>query len=90
MSGIVKAPIPKNVSELRSFLDLVNYYHKFLLDLATMLVPLYALLQKKTSWTWGKLQDDAFNQVKELLKSFRVLVHFDASLPLLLECDASP
>ena len=90
VSGIVKAPTPKNVSELRSFLGLVNYYHKFLPDLTTMLAPLYALLQKKTPWTWGKSQDDAFNQVKELLKSSRVLVHFDASLPLLLECDASP
>ena len=90
VSGIVKAPNPKNVSELRSFLGLVNYYHKFLPDLATMLAPLYALLQKKTPWTWGKSQEDAFNQVKELLKSSRVLVHFDASLPLLLECDALP
>ena len=62
VSGIVKAPTPKNVSELRSFLGLVNYYHKFLPDLATMLAPLYALLQKKIScMTWGKSQDDAFN-----------------------------
>ena len=37
VAGIVKAPAPRNVSELRSFLGLVNYYGKFLPDLANTL-----------------------------------------------------
>ena len=90
VSGIVNAPTPKSVSELRSFLGLVNYYHKFLPDLATTLAPLYALLQKKQMWSWKQEQEEAFNHVKQLLQSSRVLVHFDPSLPLILECDASP
>ena len=88
--GILKAPAPRNVTELRSFLGLVNYYGKFLPDLATTLAPLYALLQKQKKWAWGREQKEAFQKVKDLLKSSRVLVHFDDKLPLILSCDASP
>lgn len=88
--GIVEAPAPRNVAELRSFLGLVNYYGKFLPDLATTLSPLYTLLQKQKKWTWGPDQKKAFSHVKDMLKSSRVLVHFDDQLPLILSCDASP
>ena len=46
--AIVDAPEPRNLSELRSFLGIVNYYGKFLPDLATTLSPMYQLLQKST------------------------------------------
>ena len=90
VSAIVNAPAPQNVTELRSFLGLVNYYGKFLPDLATTLSPLYQLLQKQKKWTWGNSQEKAFEEVKSLLQSSRVLVHFDDKLPLILSCDASP
>ena len=35
--AVFNAPIPENVQQLRSFLGLVNYYHKFLPNLATTL-----------------------------------------------------
>ena len=90
VEAILKAPAPKNVGELRSFLGLVNYYGKFLPDLATTLSPLYELLQKTTKWTWGRRQREAFAAVKDLLRSPQVLVHYDQKLPLILACDASP
>ena len=90
MKAIVDAPAPRNVTELRSFLGLVNYYGNFLPDLATTLSPLYSLLQKQKRWTWGQRQKDAFKSVKDLLMSSRVLVHFDDSLPLVLACETSP
>ena len=78
------------MAELRSFLGLVNYYGKFLPNLATVLSPLYLLLQKKQEWTWNSDQEEAFHKVKELLKSSRVLVHFDSTLLIILSCDALP
>ena len=42
--AITDAPTPTNVAQLRSFLGLVNYYGKFLPQLATTLAPLYSLL----------------------------------------------
>ena len=90
VDAIVNAPAPMNVTELRSFLGLVNYYGKFLPNLATLLSPLYALLQKRRPWKWAAEQAKTFRDVKALLQSSRVLVHFDDSLPLVLETDASP
>jgi len=90
ITAITDAPVPSNVTELKSFLGLVNYYGKFLPNLATQLCPLYQLLNKKTRWSWGQPQNDAFNKVKDAVKSASLLVHFDSSLPLILSCDASP
>ena len=42
--SIVEAPELRSVGELRSFLGMVNYYGKFLPDLATPLSPMYQLL----------------------------------------------
>ena len=44
LQAILQAPTPRNVQELRSFLGLVNYYGKFISNLATILHPLNALL----------------------------------------------
>ena len=66
---IVNAPVPQNMSQLKSFLGLLNYYAKFLPNLSTTLAPLYDLLQKQTEWGCGRQQEEAFNDAKELLSS---------------------
>lgn len=52
--------------------------------------PLYQLLQKNTKWSWGPSQCKAFEGVKELFTSNKLLVHYDPAKELLLACDASP
>ena len=46
---IVNAPVPRNVSELKSYLGLINYYAKFLPQLCTTLAPLHYLRRKYLS-----------------------------------------
>lgn len=75
---------------MKSFIGLVNYYGKFLPDLSTVLSPLYRLLRKEDKWCWGKEQQTAFEKVKSLLTSDRLLVHYDPDQELILACDASP
>ena len=88
--AILEAPTPKNTTELRAFLGLINYYGKFLPNLSMVLIPLYKLLKNNTSWKWSTEQAKAFQDAKNLLKSPRVLIHYDSSRPLMLTCDASP
>ena len=90
VAAIVDAPNPQNLTQLRSFLGTVNYYGKFLPDLATRLSPLYQLLKQTSAWHWGPRQRKASKEVKRLLQSSQVLTYFNDQLPLILECDASP
>lgn len=92
LRAVRDAPTPTNVTELRSFLGMINYYHKFLKNLSSVLAPLHELLRDdaQARWKWTDRHTTAFNQAKALLQSSQVLVPFDPSLPLILSCDASP
>ena len=88
--AILQAPAPKCTTELRAFLGLINYYGKFFPNLSMVLTPLHKLLRNNTRWSWKTEQSRAFEDAKNLLRSPRVLVHYDSSRPLVLSCDASP
>lgn len=76
LRAIAEAPPPKDVSQLRSFLGFVNYYNRFLPNLATVLYPLNALLQVRKKWMWTKQCAEAFQEAKRLVMSDTVLTHF--------------
>ena len=84
------APRPKDVSQLRSFSGMLNYYSKFIKDFSSKLHPLYQLLSNKTEWFWTKECETAFIWAKEVFSSKQVLVHYDPLKPLILSVDASP
>ena len=88
--AIRDAPSPTNITELKSFLGLLNYYHKFLPNLATTLAPLHQLLHKETKWKWTQDHENSFQKAKSLLHSSSLLVHYDPVKPLSISCDASP
>ena len=89
VGAIMEAPAPQNVSQLCSFLGMLNYYAKFLPQLSTKLAPLYSLLQKKKKWARGDAQKRAFQEAKESLMSNRILTHYNPQQELILSCDAS-
>ena len=77
------------MSEHRSFLGMVQYYHSFFPGLATTLAPLHWLLQKNVQWEWTEECQKAFEACKEGLTSDLLLVHYDLNRELRLACDAS-
>eukprot|EP00731_Ephydatia_muelleri_P020882 Em0013g609a len=89
VEAMVKAPAPRNITELKSFLGMVNYYAKFLPNVSTHLFPLYALLKKEHGWKWDKECQHAFVLIKKMLSSTQVLTPYDPKLPLRLAADAS-
>lgn len=89
IKAIDEMPRPSNVSELRSFLGMINYYGRFIKNLSMILEPLHTLLQKETSFKWTREREQAFQLAKENFKNDMVLAHYDPRLPLILATDAS-
>ena len=90
LEAIQAAPAPKNIQELRSFLGLLHYYGKFILDLASLVHPLNQLLHSgRSTWTWTEECEQAFVLAKKQLTSATVLAHYNPQYPLCLAADAS-
>lgn len=69
--------LPGNFSSLRSFLGSVQFYGKFLPNLATITEPLHRLTKKGIPWSWSTAEQEAFQKLKDLLCTDTILVHFD-------------
>ncbi|XP_064483050.1 uncharacterized protein K02A2.6-like [Ornithodoros turicata] len=89
LKAIREAPTPSNVTELKAFLGLLNFYSRFLPNTATVLEPLYKLLKKNAQWQWSADCENSFKRAKELLQNSQVLALYDSEKPLKVTCDAS-
>ncbi|GMF63395.1 unnamed protein product [Phytophthora fragariaefolia] len=79
ISSICSWPTPKNQTELRQWLGLANYLHKYTKDYATLIQPMSSLLKKDVAWDWRPEHQDAFEAVKKSLASAPVLMLPDTS-----------
>ena len=85
---IVQWPIPKTGSEIASFLGLCNYYRSLAPELADSADVLYQSVKEK-SLEWTPAHNSAFEAIKTLLSSKRVVHLPDTRLAFVLETDAS-
>ena len=81
---------PKSVAEVKSYLGLINYCHRHLLNFSTILEPLHKLLRKHEKRPWGEKEEQAFQKSKSLLYSSNLLIHYDPEKPMIIACYASP
>jgi transposase InsO family protein len=82
-------PILQSVKEIQSFLGLVNYYRRFVPNLAVMALPLSELIKKDVPFHWGPSQQKAFEFLKQALTTAPVLAIFDPDKPISVHTDAS-
>ncbi|KAI5613832.1 hypothetical protein C0J50_11279, partial [Silurus asotus] len=78
------------VSQFRSFLGLLNFYGRFISNIATLFKPLHKLLCHENNWKWTSECQESFRKAKETLLGSNALTHFDPAFPIQLACDASP
>lgn len=86
---VVNWPRPANVSEVRSFLELVGYDQRFVKDFSTITTPLTNLTCKDTKFAWNEKCDQSFQILKERLTSAPVLALSSGSGGFVIFSDAS-
>ena len=47
-------PTPINITELKGFIGLASYYHRFIQDFATIVEPMNRLLRKDILYIWNE------------------------------------
>ena len=57
-------PAPSDVSRLRVFLGLANYYRRFVKNFSLIAKLLIILTEKDQRWTWGREQEQAFTTLR--------------------------
>ena len=82
-------PRPGNITDLRSFLGLVNQLGAFSPEVAAAAEPLRQLLRPRNAWLWTPAHEQAFSAVKTALTSPPVLDFFDPRRRTVLETDAA-
>ena len=87
--AITEFPKPANITDVRSFMGLVNQLGDFSPHIAETAEPLRALMSPRRAFTWTPDHDVAFERVKKALSRPPVLAHFDPSLKVVLQTDAS-
>ena len=90
VKAIVQALRPKDQSELRSFLGLVQYCARFIPSFAIIASPLWDLTKAHVKWKWGISEEDAFQAVKMQPTQAPVMAFFKQGAETRITTDASP
>lgn len=80
--------VPSNLTDIRSFLELVNQLGEFTLDLESAMQALHPLLSSRT-WICTSEYTVAFEIARKELSRQLVLAYFDPFLPTVQQTDAS-
>jgi hypothetical protein len=90
ITKIQNAPQPKTISELRTFLGMVNYYRKFIPNMSDICEPLNQLLRgSATKLSWTSQASASFQKCKYVLSSSPILKSPDPTKAFTIYTDAS-
>lgn len=80
---------PKNKKDLQTFLGVINYLGSFIPNLSEKTAPLRELLKKFALFNWTELHDEVFEYIKKCILTSNILVPFDITKEIVVQCDAS-
>jgi hypothetical protein len=88
VDAIVQLAEPRNIHELQTFLGMMVYFSAYIPFYAWIVAPLFKLLRKGTPWSWGELEQEAFDLSKEVLTNAPVRAFAISGLGYRLYSDA--
>ena len=77
VTALLDMPVPKDISALRSWLGLANYYRRFVKGMAKIVAPLTQLMQKGATFALGPEQLAAMRAVNEALAERTLMTYPD-------------
>ena len=84
-AAVADYPAPKDAKQLKKFLGLANYYHRFVRHYATIAEPLHSILRGKPKhFHWDEQCDKAFNTLRNHLVTPPILTLPNFSIPFVL------
>ena len=89
LESIHKILPPKTPKEVKQFLGLIGYYHKFVPRFSDLACPLNALTRKNIAFGWTPVCQESFEMLETSLITEPILTYPDPSLPYVLFTDAS-
>ncbi len=89
LNAVKLFPVPTNLTEVRSFLGLTTYYHRFVPCYSSVAEPLYRLQKKNVHFEWSSECQIAFERIKQLLVSSPTLRFPNFEREFILMTDAS-
>jgi hypothetical protein len=90
INAAVHFPVPKTVTDVRSFLGLIGYYRNYVRGYSRLIVPLFELTRKDVAFVWDLGCQCAFEALKGALVAAPVLIRPDFKKSFCLDVDWSP
>jgi len=87
VEGVLNWLVPRNVKEVQKFLDLANYYRRFIKDFAKIAALLHVLVRKEQKWKWEEEQEKVFGRLKRAFTTEPVLAIPDIDREMRVEAD---
>jgi hypothetical protein len=88
VDGIIQLDVPRNVSELQTFLGMMVYFSAYVPFYAWIAHPFFQLLKKGMKWEWTETHQEAFELCKQVLTNAPVRGFAMRGLPYRVYTDA--
>lgn len=86
---IINWPTPINVTEIQQFLGATGYIRRYIENYTANSRPLTELLKKEQEFEWNDRRQEAFNKLKEQVRTAPILMLHDADKLNVIRPDAS-
>ena len=88
VSAITQLDVPRNVSELQTFLGMMVYFSSYVPFYAWIAHLFFQLLKKGSKWEWTPVHQEAFDLCKEVLTNAPIRGYAMPNLPYRVYTDA--
>ena len=89
IDSILSKDPSSTLTDLQSFLGMIQFLSRFIPNLATAAADLWGLTKKTSEFIWGPEHQSAVEQIKQLITAPKALQYFDSTVPVTIQVDAS-